>query len=246
MRKFGLIGYPLSHSFSQKYFTEKFIKENIQNCSYQNFPIPNIKEIASILLAQPELCGLNVTIPYKEQIIPFLHFKNDVVEQTGACNCIKIIDKKLHGYNTDVIGFEISLKEKLLANHKHALILGTGGASKAVEYVMKKLGIDYKFVSRKSIGANTINYEDVNENVINSHTLIINTSPVGMFPNVDAYPEIPYQGLTSAHYLYDLVYNPEKTAFLKKGEEHGAAIKNGHEMLVLQAEESWRIWNSVE
>ncbi len=245
MRKFGLIGYPLSHSFSQKYFTEKFNKENIQDCSYQNFSIPDIKEVSAILLSEPELWGLNVTIPYKEQVIPFLHFKNDVVEQTGACNCIKILNKKLYGYNTDVMGFEISLKEKLEENHSHALILGTGGAAKAVEYVMKKLGIDYKFVSRKSTTANTISYESLNENIIHSHQLIINTSPVGMYPNVDAYPEIPYHALTSEHYLFDLVYNPEKTAFLKKGEEHGAAIKNGHEMLVLQAEESWSIWGGA-
>lgn len=243
MRKFGLIGYPLSHSFSQKYFTEKFSKENIPDCVYENFSLPEIGQISSVLINEPQLCGLNVTIPYKEQIIPFLHFKNDVVEKTGACNCIKITDGKLHGYNTDVIGFEISLNKKLEDYHSHALILGTGGAAKAVEYVMKKLGIKYKFVSRKTSDANTINYNDLDENIIQTHTLIINTAPVGMYPNVDAYPNIPYQALAEKHYLFDLIYNPEKTMFLQKGAKRGAAIQNGHEMLIIQAEESWRIWN---
>ena len=240
---FGLIGFPLSHSFSQKYFTEKFRKENIGDCSYRNFSIPAIEEISSVLISEPELCGLNVTIPYKEQIIPFLHFKNEVVEETGACNCIKISNRKLYGYNTDVIGFEISLKKKLKAHHRHALILGTGGAAKAVEYVIRKSGIDYKLVSRKTSSANTINYGDLNEGLIQSHQLIINTTPAGMFPNVNAYPDIPYNALTEKHYLFDLVYNPEKTAFLQKGEQHGATVENGHEMLAIQAEESWRIWN---
>lgn len=243
MKKFGLIGYPLSHSFSQKYFTEKFRKENIHDCVYENFSLPDIEQISSILISEPQLQGLNVTIPYKEKIIPFLHFKNDVVEKTGACNCIKIKNGKLYGYNTDVIGFEISLKKKLKDYHKHALILGTGGAAKAVEYVMKKSGIDYKFVSRKVSSDNTINYGDLDESIIQSNTLIINTAPIGMYPNVDAYPNIPYHALTAKHYLFDLIYNPEKTMFLQKGEEHGAAIQNGHEMLIIQAEESWRIWN---
>jgi len=243
VKKFGLIGYPLSHSFSQKYFTEKFRKENIHDCVYENFSLPDIEQISSILISEPQLQGLNVTIPYKEKIIPFLHFKNDVVEKTGACNCIKIKNGKLYGYNTDVIGFEISLKKKLKDYHKHALILGTGGAAKAVEYVMKKSGIDYKFVSRKVSSDNTINYGDLDESIIQSNTLIINTAPIGMYPNVDAYPNIPYHALTAKHYLFDLIYNPEKTMFLQKGEEHGAAIQNGHEMLIIQAEESWRIWN---
>ncbi len=243
MRKFGLIGYPLSHSFSQKYFTEKFSKENINDCSYQNFSIPAIQEISSVISSEPDLCGLNVTIPYKEQVIPFLDYKNDVVEQINACNCIKIIDGKLHGYNTDVVGFEISLMKKLKPFHTQALILGTGGASKAVAYVMKKLGIEYKLVSRKSSSDKTIGYNDLTEDMTQSHQLIINTSPVGMYPNVNAYPEIHYQAITSQHYLFDLIYNPSKTAFLQKAEERGATIENGLEMLVLQAEESWRIWN---
>jgi shikimate dehydrogenase len=243
VKKFGLIGYPLSHSFSQKYFTEKFRKENLHDCVYENFSLPEIQQISSVLISEPELSGLNVTIPYKEQIVSFLHFKNAVVEKTGACNCIKIEGGKLYGYNTDVIGFEISLKKKLKEYHQHALILGTGGAAKGVEYVMRKLGIDYKLVSRKISSGNTISYHDLDESIIQSHTLIINTSPVGMFPNVDAYPAIPYHALTEKHYLFDLIYNPEKTIFLRKGEECGAMIKNGQEMLVIQAEESWRIWN---
>jgi shikimate dehydrogenase len=243
MRKFGLIGYPLSHSFSQKYFTEKFARENIADCSYQNFSIPSIEELRTILTTETELEGINVTIPYKQQVIPFLDFKNDVVDQINACNCIKIVDGKLQGYNTDVVGFEISLRKKLQTHHNKALILGTGGASKAVEYVMKKLGIEYKLVSRKPSSNHQLAYPGLNDDIIRSHTLIINTSPVGMYPNVDAYPEINYASITSQHYLFDLIYNPAKTAFLKKGEERGAVIENGLEMLVLQAEESWRIWN---
>ena len=243
MRKFGLIGYPLSHSFSQKYFTEKFRKENIADCTYQNFPIPEISQLEAVLENEPTLQGLNVTIPYKEQIIPFLHFKNKVVAETGACNCIKIKDGKLYGFNTDVIGFEISLKKKLREEHKKALILGTGGAAKAVEFVMKKLGISYQFVSRNNIATNTIGYQDLSNQIIRDSLLIINTTPLGMYPNVETYPNIPYDALTDKHYLFDLVYNPEKTVFLQKGEEHGASIHNGSEMLAIQAEESWKIWN---
>jgi len=243
VKKFGLIGHPLSHSFSQKFFTEKFNKENITDCTYQNFSIPSINDISIILQSEPDLKGLNITIPYKEQIIPFLNFKNDVVEQINACNCIKIVDGKLYGYNTDVVGFEISLKKKLKPYHKQALILGTGGASKAVQYVMKKLGIGYSLVSRKPSVNDMLSYKDLNESIIVSHLLIINTSPVGMYPNAEAYPEIPYGAITPQHYLFDLIYNPGKTTFLKKGEYQGAAIENGLEMLVLQAEESWRIWN---
>jgi shikimate dehydrogenase len=244
MKKFGLIGFPLSHSFSQKFFTEKFAKENINDCVYENFPLQSIDEISLLIKSETHLRGLNVTIPYKEKIISFLDYKNEVVEKTGACNCIHIINGKLHGYNTDVIGFEKSLLEKLKPHHKSALILGTGGAAKAVEFVMNDLNIDYQFVSRKSSSLhNQISYEDVDESVMQSHTLIINTSPVGMFPKVDECPDLPYQFLTPKHYLFDLVYNPAKTLFLQKGEKHGAAIMNGHEMLIIQAEESWKIWN---
>ncbi|MBS1948668.1 MAG: shikimate dehydrogenase [Bacteroidetes bacterium] len=243
MRKFGLIGYPLSHSFSQNYFNEKFNREKIADCVYQNFPIEEIGKISAIIASEPELRGLNVTIPYKEQVISFLDFKNAVVEQISACNCIKIVDGRLCGFNTDVVGFEVSLKKKLKPHHQKALILGTGGAAKAVGYVMKKLGIEHMLVSRKPVSSNCISYYDLNEEIVRSHTLIINTSPVGMYPNVEAYPEIPYCAITAQHYLFDLIYNPGKTMFLKEGEEKGAAIENGSEMLALQAEESWRIWN---
>jgi shikimate dehydrogenase len=244
MRKFGLIGYPLSHSFSQKFFTEKFARENIEDCKYENFPLKSIEEISSLLQNEFFLFGLNVTIPFKEQVIPFLHEKNNVVEKTGACNCIKVKSGCLYGYNTDVIGFERSLEEKLKPHHKRALILGTGGAAKAVEYVMQELGIEYIFATRKKdISHKQINYSDIERSLIQSHTLIINTTPSGMFPKVDECPDIPYEFLNSEHYLFDLVYNPAKTLFLQRGEQHGATIKNGQEMLVIQAEESWRIWN---
>lgn len=234
----------MGHSFSQKYFTEKFSRENIQEVLYENFPIPEIQKLNELVHEEPELKGLNVTIPYKEQVIPFLHSKNDVVDKIGACNCIRIQDGKLYGYNTDVVGFEISLKKKWKASHDRALVFGTGGAAKAVAYVLDKMGIPYQFVSRKKAGAQTISYQDVSTDLVHACPLIINTTPLGMYPNVDAYPVIPYQALTADHYLYDLVYNPAKTIFLQKGEEQGTVIENGAEMLVLQAEESWRIWNA--
>lgn len=244
MRRFGLIGYPLSHSFSKTYFAEKFAKNNISDCKYENFPIASILEFPSLIAGQKDLHGLNVTIPYKQQVIPFLHKQNEVVQKTGACNCIKIIDQKLYGFNTDVIGFEQSLSEYLKPHHKNALILGTGGAAKAVEYVLEKLGIAFLHVSRKvDAPKNILSYDQVNEKILATHTLIINTTPLGMFPEIQTYPAIPYGSLSKAHYLFDLVYNPSLTIFLEKGKKQGATIKNGYDMLVLQAEESWRIWN---
>jgi len=244
MRRYGLIGYPLSHSFSKTYFAEKFAKNNIGDCKYENFPISSILEFPALIASQKALKGLNVTIPYKQQVIPFLHEKNDVVQKTGACNCIKIIDQKLYGFNTDVIGFEQSLLEYLKPHHKNALILGTGGAAKAVEYVLEKLGIAFLYVSRiADASKNILSYDQVNDKKLATHTLIINTTPLGMFPEIQTYPAIPYELLTKAHYLFDLVYNPSLTIFLEKGKRQGATIKNGYDMLVLQAEESWRIWN---
>ena len=244
MRKFGLIGYPLTHSFSQKYFTDKFLRESVGDCSYSNFPLAAVGELEGIL-RDPELCGLNVTIPYKEQVIPFLDVRDQVVEEIGACNCIRIRDGKLTGYNTDVVGFERSMIPKLEPRHTHALILGTGGAAKAVEYVIKKLGLHYRYVSRKPrAGSEDLGYEQIDPSLLGTYTLIINTSPLGMHPNVDECPLIPYGALTPRHYLYDLVYNPAKTLFLRNGEAAGAVVENGHEMLIIQAEESWRIWNS--
>lgn len=242
MRLFGLIGYPLSHSFSKKYFTEKFAKENLAECVYENFPIPDISHLNEIL-AKPGLEGFNITIPYKEQVLSFLDEQSPVVRKIRACNCVKIVNSKLHGFNTDVIGFEGSLKKKLKPSHNKALILGTGGSAKAVEYVLKNLGISFLDVSRKP-SAKSLSYEQLTADVLKKHTLIINTTPLGMFPNVVQAPPIPYHALTPEHFLFDLLYNPEKTLFLKKGEEQGAQIQNGYEMLVLQAEENWKIWNS--
>jgi shikimate dehydrogenase len=242
MRLFGLIGYPLSHSFSKKYFAEKFEKESIADCRYENFPIASIGEIPGLLKEHPNLEGLNVTIPYKEQVLPFLHSKNTIVEAINACNCITISNGKLRGHNTDVAGFEQSLEPLLRPYHKTALILGTGGASKAVEYVLHKKDIACHYVSRKA-QPGFFTYEQLTPALLADHHLIINTTPVGMYPSVNEAPPIPYEALTASHYLFDLVYNPAKTLFLQKGEERGAAIKNGEDMLLIQAEESWKIWN---
>ncbi len=244
MRLFGLIGYPLSHSFSKKYFTQKFEEEGLNNCRYENFSIPSVNELKKVLEKNPDLTGLNVTIPYKEKIIPFLDVSSVIIKQIGACNCIKIIDGKLHGYNTDVIGFEKTLDIKLLPHHKKALVLGSGGASKAVQFVLRKKGIEFIVISRSN-NSTTLSYENLTSKIIHEHLLIINTTPLGMQPLTELYPSIPYFNLTTQHYLYDLIYNPEKTIFLQKGEMMGAAIQNGAEMLVIQAEESWKIWNTL-
>lgn len=244
MRQFGLIGYPLSHSFSKKYFAEKFEQEGLHHCRYENYPISSIVALPALLADHPLLEGLNITIPYKEQAIPYLHEQTPVVKETGACNCIKINSGRLIGYNTDVIGFEQSLKTKLASHHKKALILGTGGAAKAVEYVLRKLSIQYRYVSRKA-SAENLSYEDITPEVMAEYTLVINTTPLGMYPNTDECPPLPYAALTNKHYLYDLVYNPPSTLFLQKGEERGAVVKNGQDMLLIQADESWKIWNSI-
>lgn len=244
MRQFGLIGYPLSHSFSKKYFTEKFERAGLTDCAYENYSIASVGELPVLLKSNALLEGINVTIPYKEQVLSFLDEQSAVVKEIKACNCIKIEEGRLIGCNTDVTGFEQSLVPKLGTNHKHALILGTGGAARAVEYVLLKLGIQYKYVSRKKAGEN-LSYEEVTPALLITHTLIINTTPLGMYPDVLSFPPIPYQALSSRHYLFDLVYNPGKTMFLQKGEEQGAVIKNGHDMLVIQAEESWKIWNGI-
>ena len=249
MRVFGLIGYPLSHSFSKKYFTGKFGKEGISDCSYENFELSSIHEIISLIRETPNLSGLNVTIPYKEQVIPFLHWQTDVVKATGACNCIAIREGRLYGYNTDTTGFEQSLMKYLLPHHTKALVLGTGGAAKAVGYILQKLGIGYHFVSRNVQWPGTANawgYSDLTPEIMQSHLLVINTTPLGMFPNVDAAPPIDYSLLTARHYLYDLVYNPAKTLFLERGGLRGGATQNGYEMLIIQAEESWKIWNGMQ
>jgi shikimate dehydrogenase len=243
MKKYGLIGYPLSHSFSKKYFTEKFILESIKDVVYDIYPLENINELPGLLKREPSLCGLNVTIPYKEQVISFLDEMSPVVKKIGACNCIKIEHGKLIGHNTDVLGFERSLLRKLKPSHSAALVLGTGGASKAVQYVLAKHGISFLQVSR-SKSPNTISYGELDKEIISTHLLIINTTPLGMYPNTESTPPIPYEWIGDSHYLFDLVYNPVKTMFLKKGEQQGAEIENGSDMLVDQAEGSWAIWNS--
>jgi shikimate dehydrogenase len=240
MKRYGLIGYPLSHSFSEKYFTEKFQREGIAGCVYQLLPIASIDELPALLKAHPDLHGLNVTIPYKQQVLRFLDDAGHLPLQ--ACNCIKIENKKLIGFNTDVIGFQKSFGPQLQPHHKKALILGSGGAAAAVAYSLEQLGIDYKIVSRTP-GENGLSYDDINEQVISSHHIIINTTPLGQYPTIEAAPPLPYHLLTPGHYLFDLLYNPAKTVFLQKGEERGATIKNGGDMLVIQAEESWKIWN---
>ena len=243
MKRFGLIGKTLKHSFSKGFFEKKFFEQGINDCSYENFELPSIDEFPNLIANNPGLKGLNVTIPYKDGVLQFLSSKNEIVEAIGACNCIKLIDEKLHGFNTDAVAFKNSLQKYLKPEHKCALVLGTGGASKAVQYALKQLRIDFVIVSRHK-KENQLGYEDVGEDTIKEHQIIINTTPLGMYPNVDQDPPIPYDALSSQHLLYDLTYNPPKTKFLRQGEAKGAQIINGYEMLVAQAEESWRIWNS--
>jgi shikimate dehydrogenase len=242
MRVFGLIGFPLSHSFSKKYFTEKFEKEKLYNCRYENFPISSIGLLPGILKDNPYLEGLNVTIPYKESVLPFLHDATDEVKEIKACNCIKITRDIFYGFNTDITGFHQSIIKKLKPVHKKALILGTGGAAKAVAYVLKGLNIEFAYVSRNSSGPGFI-YNELTEELINEHTLIVNTTPVGVWPDHQLAPPVPYKFITNKHFLFDLIYNPEKTLFLQNGLERGATIQNGMDMLIIQAEESWKIWN---
>ncbi len=243
MNTYGLIGYPLSHSFSKKYFSEKFERENISDAEYHAFPIEQIELLPQLIKDNPSLRGLSVTIPYKETVIPFLDELNETAKKIGAVNCIKISNGKMIGYNTDAFGFKQSIKPFLASQHERALILGTGGASKAVEYILKEIGINCFFVTRNKTAENQFIYEEVNENMLNAFKLIVNATPLGMFPNINACPAIPYQFITSSHLLYDLIYNPTETEFLKKGKLKGAAAVNGFSMLQHQAEEAWRIWN---
>ncbi|MEP6949059.1 MAG: shikimate dehydrogenase [Ginsengibacter sp.] len=243
MKIYGLIGNPLSHSFSQNFFTEKFRIENITDCSYLNFEINNLNKEITQLKIDPFLCGLNVTIPYKSQIIPFLDEISEECKEINACNCIKISGGKWAGFNTDVTGFEKSFIPFLRPHQKKALVLGTGGSSKAVTYVLKKSGIEFLLVTTKNeICEGTIHYESISSSLLQEFTIVINTTPAGMYPNVDDYPKIPYEYVSAKNYFFDLIYNPSKTLFLSKAEAMGAIIKNGDQMLVIQAEESWKIW----
>ena len=244
MIKLGLIGYPLVHSFSKKYFNEKFDNENIKNVSYQNYELKNINELKSLIKRNSDLRGLNVTIPYKEKVIKYLDKIDEKYLNIGAVNVIKIIDNKLFGINTDYEAFKITLKEWLDNSfNSKALILGTGGSSKSVSLALKELNIDHNFVSRKK-RKNVFSYEELLDiKIFSNYKLIINTTPLGMYPKINLFPNIPYSLITKNYYLYDLVYNPEKTKFLEKGKRKGAKIKNGLEMLHLQAELSWNYWN---
>ncbi|MFY7964803.1 MAG: shikimate dehydrogenase family protein [Chitinophagaceae bacterium] len=241
-RLFGLIGHPLTHSFSKQYFDSKFKNEQIVDVFFELFDIKNIEELSSFII-NTSLNGFAITIPYKQQIIPFLTVANDVVKQLNACNCVRIDNGKLVGFNTDVIGFEQSLIKDLKPQHTKALILGNGGAAAAVKYVLHKLGIAF-LVVRRNTKDGCITYSDIDDHLLQSHTLIINTTPLGTYPNIEEYPNIPYQHLSSNHYLFDLVYNPTTTAFMSKGLQQNCLVKNGYEMLVIQAEENWKIWNN--
>lgn len=245
MRLFALIGFPLTHSFSEKYFTEKFEHEGITDASFKAFSIENVNTLKQLLIQYPTLAGFCITIPHKKAILNFLNDSTTAVKVMGACNCVRIVKGKLIGYNTDVLGFEQSFAPMLQPNHTKALVLGTGGASAAVKYVLNKRNIAYRIVSRtKNDDLNYLVYEDVDAQIMAAYTVIINTTPLGTFPVVDEAPSLPYHLLTSQHYLFDLVYNPTETKFLRLGKHAGAATKNGYDMLVLQAEENWKIWNT--
>jgi len=245
MDRYGLIGFPLKHSFSKDYFNSKFASEGI-DAEYINFEITSITELKSIIKNDPQLKGINVTIPYKEQVIPFLDHLSDNARQIGAVNVIKIDRKKkktkLSGFNSDITGFKQSIEPLLKPHHRRALILGNGGSAKAIFYGLQQLGLEATYVSRQKTTEQMLVYSELNREVMESHTVIVNCTPVGMWPNVDDCPVIPYQFLTGNHLLYDLLYNPNETLFMKKGEEQGAAVKNGLEMLLLQAFAGWNIW----
>lgn len=263
MTKYGIIGFPLGHSFSRGFFTEKFAREGI-DAQYLNFEIPDASMLLDVLRDNPELRGLNVTLPHKQAVIPLLDELSDEAREIGAVNVIKIerlndlqfndcrpqslnpqiLKSSIHlkGFNSDIIGFTDSIKPLLKPHHKRALVLGTGGASRAIRVGLTRLGLEWKYVSR-SPREGMFTYSELNAEILKEHTVIVNCSPVGMFPKVDAAPAIPYECLTPQHLLFDCVYNPEDTLFMKKGREQGAIVKNGLEMLHLQAIASWRFWN---
>lgn len=250
MQTYGLIGYPLEHSFSQKYFTDKFKSEGLSQCQYINYPLEHIELIKEIIDRDNSLIGLNVTIPYKQLVLNYLDERDEISKKIGAVNTIKIERAEgkvsLKGYNTDAYGFYHSLQPHLKKRHDSALILGTGGSSRAVAYVLDELGIHYIYVSRNPREKSQLSYMDLCGPVLYNFQIIINTSPVGMYPDVNNSPDIPYDFIAKDHILFDLIYNPEETLFLKKGKEKGAQIINGLSMLHLQAERSWEIWNSVD
>lgn len=245
MERYGLIGYPLSHSFSRDFFNEKFKSEDI-DAEYVNFEIPSIERLPETLSANPDLCGFNVTIPYKEKIISYLDELSEDANSIGAVNVVKISQRKgktyLKGYNSDVIGFTRSIEPLLDSNRRYALVLGTGGASKAVVYALHKLNVETLIVSRNP-KEGMISYNQLTPEIVSSHKVIVNCTPIGMYPHTDECPNIPYQAVEFGHLFYDLVYNPDETLFLKRGAQQGAETKNGLEMLLLQAYASWDFWH---
>jgi shikimate dehydrogenase len=248
MYRLGLIGYPLQHSFSKKYFTDKFSRLQLTDWEYELYPLQEISELWELMINTPDLIGLNVTIPYKISVIPLLDEVDETAKVAGAVNTIRIVyrngNQYLTGYNTDVYGFEQSLEPLLRPGDTKALILGTGGAAKAVKYVLDTFGIQSRFVSRTA-DKGAMTYTDLNKEIIKEHSIIINTTPLGMYPDIQNAPAIPYEAINSGHLLYDLVYNPEITLFLQKGVQAGARVKNGLEMLYLQAEKAWEIWTNT-
>ncbi len=245
-RHFGLIGFPLTHSFSPGYFTAKFEREGLTDCRYDAYPLPSLDHLPKLLADNPDLEGMNVTIPYKSQIILYLHELSEEAAAIGAVNVIKIRDGHLTGHNSDIFGFEVSLRNFLpnpFPTNLKALVLGTGGAAKAVQFVLQKMGIPYLLVSRTK-SSETIDYQSIDNTVFQSHQLVVNTTPLGMSPKIDACPPLPYHLATPGQYFYDLVYNPEKTKFLALGEDNGANVQNGLQMLYLQAEKAWDIWRN--
>lgn len=242
MDKYGIIGFPLGHSFSRGFFTEKFARESI-DAQYLNFEIPDANMLREVLRDNPELKGLNVTLPHKQAVIPLLDELSDEAKEIGAVNVIRVRDGKLKGFNSDIIGFTDSIKPLLKPHHTKALVLGTGGASKAICVGLTRLGIEWTYVSRTP-REGMITYDALTSELMAEYTVIVNCSPVGMFPKVDHAPAIPYECLTPRHLLFDLVYNPEDTLFMQKGRAQGATVKNGLEMLHLQAIASWEFWHS--
>ena len=249
MKLLGLTGFPLEHSYSREYFLSKFFKEGMSGIDYINYPIEDISSITEIIKSNPELIGFNVTFPHKENILSFIDEKDKTVEATGAANTICILREgasfKLRGYNTDVTGFRFLLKGQGSINNSNALILGTGGASKAVRFALEELNISVTYVSRSKKTSDTILYSDLNNSILQNSKLIINTTPVGMFPDTKDYPEIPYQYINNNNIVIDLIYNPSETEFLRKCKKQGAATVNGLEMLQRQADEAWRIWKDT-
>lgn len=244
MDKYGIIGYPLGHSFSRTFFSEKFQQEHI-DAEYVNFEVPSADALTDIVGLNPNLRGLNVTLPHKEAVIPLLDELSDEAREIGAVNVIRVREGRLKGFNSDIIGFMDSIRPLLQPWHKRALVLGTGGASRAIRVGLERLGLSWTYVSRTP-AQGRLTYADLTPQVMQDYQVVVNCSPVGMYPRVDACPDIPYHLLTSQHLLYDLVYNPLETLFLKRGAEQGATVKNGLEMLHRQAVASWEFWNGRE